>query len=139
VPSILAAPAYATVRVTVAVANPVDLTVTAGESVSDGGDCTITNNSSTDTVTVTSITYTLSNPGLFSSTTLTLNGDSQTTSSPAASNSAGFDVSIAPGATVDCSFSAQISSNPTGSSAANSLKLVLFTRRFQRVMLLISD
>jgi len=109
-------------QVSVAVANPVDLTVSAGESVSDGGDCTITNNSSTDTVTITSMTYTLSNPGLFSSTTLTLNGSSQTTSSPGSSNSASFDVSIAPGASVDCTLSADISSSPTNSSAANAVE-----------------
>src|SRR5262249_34656257 len=55
-------------KLTVAVTNREDLTVTAGESVSDGGDGTITNNSSTDTVAITSLTYTPSNPGLFSST-----------------------------------------------------------------------
>jgi hypothetical protein len=109
---------HASDQVTVAVTNRADLTVSAGESVSDGGDCTITNNSSTDTVTITSITYTLSNPGLFSSTTLTLNGNAQTTSSPASSNSVTFDVSISPGASVDCTLSADVSSSPTSSSAA---------------------
>jgi hypothetical protein len=113
---------HASDQVTVDVTNRADLTVSAGESVSDGGDCTITNNSSTDTVTVTSITYTLSDPGLFSSTTLTLNGNAQTSSSPASSNSATFDVSIAPGASVDCTLSADISSSPTNSSAASSVK-----------------
>lgn len=116
---IMAAPAAgASDQVTVKITNNADLTVSAGQSVSDGGDCTITNQSSVDTVTITSMTYTLSSPGLFSSTTLTLNGNSQTAPSPASSNSATFDVSIAPGDSVECSFSAEISSKPGNNSLA---------------------
>jgi hypothetical protein len=111
---------YATDSVTVAVTNSVDITVSAGASVSDGGDCTITNNSSTDTVTITELTYSVSNPNIFSSITMTVGGESETTSSPASSDSQTFDVSISPGSTVDCMLSAEISSSAGSGSSSTS-------------------
>lgn len=87
--------ARATDTVTVTVSSSVDITTSAGSSVSDGGDCTITNNSSSESVTISGVTYTVTNPVLFSSITLTVGDQSDSTSSPQSSNTASVDVTIA--------------------------------------------
>lgn len=113
-------PAVAQVNVQVTATGTV--TVSPGTSISNAGSFTATNNG-TGSVTVTSVTIELSNPGAFSSISLsaTAGGTSQTAnfSSLATDNTASFSLpALTPGAQAIFTLSAQVSSNPTTSMAA---------------------
>ena len=114
--------AHAQDSVTVTVTNTVNATVSAGATVTDAGDCTIQNTSTTDTITINSVTYTVGTPGLFASTTLTVNGIPQAAAPPSFTNSPAFSVAIAPSSSVTCGMSAVISTNPSSTERLENLR-----------------